>query len=338
MKKVLVIGASGFIGRHLVESLCGRGCEVWCLVRPTSDRQYLQAFDCQFQIADVLDARETATAIDSIRPDVIFHLAGITKAMRKQTLFDVNQIGARNVFQACAAAQSPPVVVFVSTLAVAGPATTACPKSAKSETDTPTPVSNYGRSKLAAENEAHQFSDRVPISIVRPPIVFGPHDRDTFEMFQTIAASGLHPVPSLRPMSVSWIQVQDLCDALRTVAEKGERLSAGSRSDGVYFTTSDEIVDYATLGRLVASSMGKRAWSIPAPGPFVWGLASINELFARVRGRQNILNFDKAREAMAGSWTCSGEKLHRQTGFSCKWTLDKTLEASTQWYRDAGWL
>ncbi len=338
MQKVLVTGASGFIGRHLVDSLRSRGCEIWCLVRPTSKLDHLQTLQCRLLVSDVLQASDTASAIANVKPDTVFYLAGSTKAFRKQSFFDVNQGGARNFFGACAELETPPVAVFVSTLAAAGPARSGASVDAKLETDAPAPVSYYGRSKLAAEYEARSFADRVPISIVRPPIVFGPHDKDSLEMYRTIAAFRLHPVPSLRPMSVSWIQVEDVCEAMIATAERGERITSATKSDGVYFATSDEVVDYAQLGRLVAKSIEKRAWPVPAPRPFVWGLASISECFARVRGEQNILNFDKAREATAGSWTCSGEKLKQQTGFKCKWTLAKTLQASADWYRQAGWL
>lgn len=334
MQSVLLTGASGFIGCHLAKTLRDAGYAVSCLVRKTSKREALQDLGCQFLEGDILHPSTIDTAIASSRPDFVFHLAGITKAMQSRSLFEVNQIGTRNVLSASSRSPTPPAVVLVSSLAVAGPSR----RAPKLETEKPSPVSNYGKSKLAAEQEAFAFCDRVPITIVRPPIVFGPHDRDTFEMFSTISTTGLHPVPSLRSMSVSWIHVDDVCRALLLAAEKGKRMSETTR-DGIYFATSDEIVDYGELGRHIAHALGNRMFlAIPAPGPLVWGLAAINETFARFRGKQNILNFDKAREATAGSWTCSGSRLQQDTGFSCQVSLTETLVASAAWYREAGWL
>lgn len=348
MRKVLLTGASGFIGRHFVSKLCARDVDVCCLVRKTSNRTPLEVAGCRFVEGDILDRESVGDAIKQVRPDVIYHLAGLTKAIDPKRLYEVNQRGAENLLVACSQISSPPTVLMVSTLAVAGPSETY----PKRETDYPKPVSHYGRSKLAAEQEAFRFSDRVPVSIVRPPIVFGPHDRDTFEMFKTIAAVGLHPVPTLRQVRVSWIHVDDLCEAMLCAAEKGQRLPAdfgqsdseaklqtGQRGAGIYFTTSDEIVGYAELGRSIARALGNRFFlPIPSPSPAIWGLASIYEGIARVTGTQKILNFDKAREATAGSWICDGEKLTKELGFSCEMTLDETVRSSAAWYREAGWL
>lgn len=342
MQHVFLTGASGFIGRHFVKHLRDRQIEVTCLVRKTSQQQHLRELECQLCEGDVLYKDSLSSAIQEKKPDVVFHLAGITKAIDSKRLYEINEQGTENLLTVCAKLPSPPAVVLVSTLAVAGPSG-ANGSVSRTESDPPTPVSHYGKSKLAAEQSAMKYSANVPISIVRPPIVFGPYDRDTFEMFQTISVSGFHPVPSLRAMSVSWIHVDDVCEALMKVAGKGTRLSANTEAvangEGIYFATSPEIVDYALLGKKIATTLGNRFFlAVPTPGPLVWGLASINETAARIRGVQNILNFDKAREATAGSWTCDGTKLVRETGFECKVSLEETLRTSADWYRENGWL
>lgn len=338
MKRVFVTGASGFIGRHFTQYLRERQLDVGCLVRPTSQQQHLREIDCVLYEGDVLQPDLLSSAIKDMKPDVVFHLAGVTKAIRSNRLYEINEQGTENVLRVCASLPSPPVTILVSTLAVAGPNT----GTPKTESDVPSPVSHYGKSKLAAEKVSMRFADEIPISIVRPPIVFGPHDRDTFEMFRTISFSGLHPSPTLRPTSVSWIHVSDVCAALVKTAEQGSRLSASGEvpeGEGVYFATSPETVGYAALGKQIANTLGNRFFfAIPTPGVAVWALAAFNEAASRIRGKQNILNFDKAREATAGSWTCDGSKLSRETDFECQVSLHETLRTSADWYRENGWL
>ena len=337
MQRAFLTGASGFIGRHFSQCLRELEVDVSCLVRRTSQQSHLRELGCRLVEGDVLAPASVLDAVALAKPDVVFHLAGITKAIRSDDLYEINRQGTENVLAACSELASPPVTVLVSTLAVAGPSRS----KAKTESDPPSPVSHYGKSKLAAEQMALQYCERLRVSIVRPPIVFGPYDRDTFELFQTISSSGLHPVPSLWPMSISWIHVSDACRALVRVAKQGCRLSPDSHSTGrgIYFAASAEDVGYKELGKQIADTLGNRFFlSVPTPGPLVWGLASINETMARLRGVQNILNFDKAREATSGSWTCDGSKLVRETGFECQVSLEETLRTSASWYRENGWL
>ncbi len=352
MQKVLLTGASGFIGRHFAEELTRRQVEVWCLVRRSSRRERLESLGCKFVEGDVASLESLRSSLREAAPDTVFHLAGITKAINPQDLYEVNQTGTRNLGTVCSELDAPPTFVLVSTLAAAG----ASGELPRTESDRPTPVSHYGRSKLAAEQEAMLLADSLPISVVRPPIVFGPHDRDTFEMFKSIATVGLHPVPKSSKVRISWIQVSDLCRALIAVAEQGKRLtpvdskSTGADavstdgetdlpSQGVYFATSDEIVRYGDMGRQIAKVLGNKFFlALPTMMPAIWGLAGVYEGIARITGEQRILNFDKAREAGAGSWICNGEKLKRETGFDCQMNLDETLRSSAAWYREAGWI
>ena len=332
MKNVLVTGANGFIGRHFVPALLrSKELTVTCSVRQMSNCDALKSTGCELVYSDIRDVDSLDRMVQQVQPDCVFHLAGLTKATRPQSLFDVNQHGTANLIMALSRLPTPPIFVLVSTLAAAGPSGS----TPRKETESTDPRSNYGKSKLAAEQEAAKFADRLPITIVRPPVVFGPHDRDTFEMFLSINSWRFHPVP--RDISISWIQVEDVCRALIAVGERGERIS-GEPGSGVYFATAPEIVNYAELGRSIATVLRRSVWTPNVPGVAVWGLAAVNEFFAKLRGKPNIFNFDKAREATAGSWTCDGQKLERDTGFSCERDLNSTLVESAEWYKSQGWL
>ena len=129
------------------------------------------------------------------------------------------------------------------------------PDRARQEADDPRPVSYYGKSKLAAELAAHEFRDTVPITVIRPPIVLGPGDRDGLEMFKSVAHWGVHMVPVRETMLVSWIDVRDLSMALIEVACRGRRLDTHERGQGIYFAAASESPDYADLGNELAAAL-----------------------------------------------------------------------------------
>ena len=169
MAKVLVTGGTGFIGRHLVERLVERGDDVTCLVRNVKRAAVLGDLDVRSAIGDVTDAESLDDAVAGA--EVVYHLAGATLVFSAEQFHRVNETGARNVADACAAQSTPPVLVFVSSLAAAGPTT---PEQPRVESDLPNPVSNYGKSKWAGEQRLMEMAAKLPITIVRPPIVIGP--------------------------------------------------------------------------------------------------------------------------------------------------------------------
>lgn len=335
MVRSLITGASGFIGRHLARRLRHAGHEVACLVRATSDTSQLN--EAVLDHGDVTEPESLRRILASRRPDVIFHLAGLTKANAAERLFQVNEVGTANLLSAAQHLGTRPTVIVVSTLAAAGPVQDVA--TAKQESDAARPVSRYGRSKLAAEEMARTFCTELPISIVRPPVVLGPGDRDGLEMFLPIARYGIHAVPGRAPFSLSWIHVEDLAGALLAVAEQGHRLCPSRRGEGVYFAAFPEPVPYADLGRSIGAAIGRsQTRVVRTPKLAVWGIAAWNELLARCSGRPRIMNFDKAREATAGSWICDSGQLTRETGFECDWPLERSLLACAEWYRTVGWL
>ncbi len=335
MTKVLVTGANGFIGWNLVARLVRRGDDVTCLVRSTSRCETLATFDVRKVHGDVTDPESLANAVRHV--DVVYNLAGRTRAMHPRHLYLVNEIGAANVADACAARTSPPVLVHVSSLAAAGPSRADRPLI---EADPPQPVSQYGKSKLASERQLRQRAARLPISVVRPPIVFGPGDHDCLPMFKSVRLR-LHFVPGYKPERFSLIDVGDLAELLTRTAEQGVRLDGleDSSCQGVYYATSPETPTYVELGRLIAQAMSRhRVLVVRTPHALGWLLAGVNIVRARIIRRQLLINIDKMREATAGSWTCCGDRAAEQLQFRPAESLPHRLSQCAQWYRQHGWL
>ena len=332
MTRALVTGATGFIGHHLVEHLTRIGVQVTSLVRRNSDRSRLEAFQCDYLEGDVTDAASLAGRIDGY--DWVFHAAGLTKTLKKNELQRVNVGGVHNLAAACSQQRNPPIFVSVSSLAAAGPAQDGQPPRE------PAPVSHYGRSKLAGERVVAAFADRVPVTIVRPPIVVGPNDRDGFQLFEPIQKYGLHLVPTLGEHQFSLIHAQDLARALVAAALTGQRISPQSTGfNGNYYVSAERNVTYAELGKMIADAMDvPEPRIVRMPSPCLWGVGLLSEIMSRIRRRPAILSLDKIHEAVAGSWTCDYTQLKRDTDFQPAELLQERLKQTADWYFQQQWL
>jgi nucleoside-diphosphate-sugar epimerase len=337
MSKVLVTGASGFIGGHLAELLVRQGDRVRCLVRRSSQIEGLRDLDLELVYGDVTDAEAIAAAVRDV--DVVYHVAGLTRAFRKEQFRKINEEGTANVAVACARQETPPVHIYVSSIAASGPIAKG---QRRTEADPAAPVSNYGRSKLAGELAAVAHAAAVPTSIVRPGIVFGPRNLECFPIFKTIDRLGVHPVPGFRAPPLSYIQIDDLLNLLQRVAKSGARLPPTANQKpghGYYYATTDEHPTYADFGRMVAHALGRtKTFVFPIAMPTLYVAATVNEAIARIRRRTDPFNLDKMREANVWSWACAPTRAQTELGFQPSATLDEHLAATVAWYRQHGWL
>lgn len=337
MARVLVTGASGFIGAHLAAALAARGDEVACLVRASSSLARLEGVPVRPVLGDCTDPSSLASAV--AETDQVYHLAGVTKSLSIEGFRRVNELGVANLVEACARQTSPPTVVVVSSLAAAGPAPA---DRLRHEDDPPQPVSRYGRSKRAGELAAQAWAHQVPISVVRPPIVFGEGDTSMLEMIRPIMRLGVHAVPGRGRARFSLVHAADLVQALLLAAERGVRLEPPSEgqhsSTGYYYVAADEHPTYGDLGRLVAAAVGRRVLVLPLPPAATWIGGAGSELLWRMTGRSRIFNLDKAREALAGSWACTPERAREQLGFAPAADLPSHMQRTIDWYRAQGWI
>ncbi|MEZ6111572.1 MAG: NAD-dependent epimerase/dehydratase family protein [Pirellulaceae bacterium] len=339
MARVFVTGGTGFIGGHLVEALVARGDHVRCLARPKSDTSLLKAAGAEIVPGDVSDSEAIARGVAGA--DEVYHLAGLTLGVSVRALHEANALGAERVAAACARQATPPVMVLVSSLAAAGPAR---PGLIRRPTDPPCPISNYGRSKRAGELCVARFARQVPISVVRPGVVFGPRGRAILPVFQMIQRTGFHIVPFYNPPLLSFIDARDLVTMLLRSAERGERIAVDAAATdapgrGYYFAAVPEHLNWKQLGLSIGQAMDGRPVTIfYAPEPLPWIVASLSETLIRLRVSPADLTIDKIREAAAPSWACCGESAWRQLDCQPAYSLHDRLRQSVEWYREMKWM
>jgi nucleoside-diphosphate-sugar epimerase len=335
--RVLVTGASGFIGYHLVQTLVRRGERVRCLVRATSDVSKLPLDDIELIQGDVLDPDSLKPALEGVAS--VFHLAGYIDATKRTLLYRVNVDGVRNIAAACADQPEPPVLLYASSLEAGGPDIDGQPRT---ESQQPEPITHYGRSKYLGEQAATEFADKVPMTFVRASAVFGPYDRETFNVFKAfqLGGVGLYPLPGGNDIRLSLIHAHDLANFFILAAKTGERVEPnGPTGTGIYYAAYEDQPTFAEVIKLAADSLRyERIRVIEIPIIAIWVAGAFAELWARLSGKPaGILNLDKARAAATGSWICSTEK-SVGLGFSPDYSLSERIRMTAHWYQKHGWL
>ena len=323
----LVTGASGFIGSHLVEHLLARGYSVRCLLRKTSSTEWLKNLPVEYVYGDLFTPEPLAGAVRGM--DIVFHNAGITKAKTREEYFRANAGGTLNLLNAVAA-ENPGLrrFVFVSSQTAVGPSPTADPIS---EDVSPQPITTYGKSKLQAEQECLEMAGKFPVTIVRPPAVYGPRDKDILEFFRTMK-KGLQPVVGFGEKYVSLIHARDLVRGIVLAAESP--VAAGK----IYFVTSKQVYGWKHVGDVTRKVLGRFALRVTVPEAGVYVIASFAEVFSKFSPKPALINFEKARDMVQDYWTCSGTKAKADFGFEPEISLEDGVRETVQWYREHGWL
>jgi len=325
---VLVTGATGFVGGHLLEALAARGARIRALVRPGSDTARLKAVGAELVVGAGLEDREAvARAVEGV--EVVLHLAAVTRARTEAEYLRANAVGTRVLLEAGRSARRPPRrVVYLSSLAAVGPSVDGRPVTAA---ETPRPLTAYGRSKLAGEEACREAAEEgVEVVVLRAPAVYGPRDRDLLTFFR-LAARGVLPVPTRGERRLQLVHVAYLAEALI-------RGATAPAAAGVYHIADPRPYAWTELVTEVARAVGRRARLVPVPAGLVRVAAALSEWSAAAVGRATIFNRDKARELLAPGWLCETESARRDLGFEARTPLPQGLADTAAWYRAAGWL
>ncbi len=329
--KILITGASGFIGGAIVAEALARGHEVWAAVRPTSSRERLADPRLHVVELDFADRDALRQRLAGLRPDCLIHAAGATKCLHADDFYRANTTATRNIAEAfadCGAAGGH--MVFLSSLSVLGPVRDGQPGTALCEADEPRPDTHYGRSKLLAEQALAEVTG-LDYVVIRPTGVYGPWERDYYMMVKSIAGH-LDFAAGYKPQCITFVYVSDLVEAVFLALERGQTGRKYIISDGQAYTSR-------TFSDLVRRELG-HPWMLRMKAP-LWLLRLITlggEAAGRLTGRMTALNNDKYHIMRQRNWLCDISPARLDLGYKPRVTLAEGVRLTVAWYREHGWI
>jgi UDP-glucose 4-epimerase len=332
--KLLITGASGFLGGFIVDSALNNGYEVVAAIRKNSSKKYLQDERIEFlelNLSDSIFCSEQLSdyITENGNIDAIIHNAGVTKAIEVSDYAQVNFEYTKNFIQAILSLGIElQKFVYISSLAASGPG--------NPESDEPIivstnnhPVTAYGKSKLLSEDYIRSL-DNFPFIILRPPAVFGPRDKDMFEVFSMVN-KGLEIFVGGHTQHLSFVYVKDLAEAIvKSVSAK--------QSMKTYFISDNQKYTSMIFSNLVKKSMGKRTIVIKLPIFLVYLVAFFAEMVSKLTKNPSPLNIEKIKELKCANWLCDASDFHRDMNFKASYTLEEGIIETVYWYKKEKWI
>ena len=326
---ILVTGATGFLGSHIAEQLARSERKVRALVRRTSDTRFLKSLPgvelCEGSVEDADSVRRAAQGVTGV-----VHAAGLVKARTTEEFLRTNRGGTENlVAAALEQRQTLKKFVLVSSLAALRPSS-ANGEPIPEDCD-PRPVTDYGKSKLAAERSALAHKETLPLVILRPPAIYGPRDREILAFFKSIKM-GVLPLLGSTQNKLSMIYGADCAAACIAALDSALPSGAAYHVDDGRPHTMEELI------MLTEGAMGRRAkLRFHLPRKLVETAALGVELYGRATNRAVMLTRDKCNELFE-QWVCDGARARRDLGWAPKVSFEDGIQKTVNWYREAGWL
>lgn len=330
--KILITGASGFIGSFIVEEALNRDMEVWAAVRKTTSRKYLQDKRIHFIELDFSSKEQLKAQLGEHEFDYVVHAAGVTKCLDKADFRRMNTEGTKNFVDALIELQMPlKRFVFLSSLSVFGAIHEEQPYQDISEHDTPYPNTAYGKSKLDAEKYLDSIGNDFPYIILRPTGVYGPRETDYFLMAESIKKHVDFAV-GFKRQDITFVYVEDVVQAVFLALDHG---MSGRR----YFLTDGGVYQSTEFSDLIRRALGN-PWMLRIKAP-VWVLrivTAIGERWAHITGKISALNNDKYNILKQRNWRCDIEPAMDELGYHPHFDLQRGVDLTIKWYKDNKWL
>ena len=338
--KILITGASGFIGSFIVEEALNRGFETWAAVRKTSSKAFLQDERIHFIELNLSSEAELKQQLKDIQFDYVVHAAGVTKCLHKEDFFRINTEGTKNLVRALLDLQMPlKRFVYISSLSIMGAIREEQPYKEIREQDKAMPNTAYGKSKLEAEQwlvslnkELEKRNEKLlPYVILRPTGVYGPRERDYFMMAKSIQSHTDFAV-GFKQQDITFVYVTDVVQAVFLAMEKGQ-------TGRCYFLSDGEVYQSSTFSDLIRKELGNPWWiRITAP---LWLLRIITfcgEYMGHITGKVTALNNDKYNIMKQRNWRCDINPARQELGYEPQVKLEEGVRRSIAWYKKNKWL
>ena len=322
-KPVAITGGTGFVGSHLVDTLCAAGIEPRVLVRNPDAPRWIAGAPVRWIPGSLSDTASLRTLVEGA--GTVFHLAGVLRAGREIDFDTGNRVGTSNVVSAMREVARSARLIHVSSLAGAGPSPT--PDGLGPEVE-PAPISWYGRSKLGAELEAQAWEGDGGWVVLRPPAIYGPRDSDVFEFFR-MASRGLVALPG----GERWLTVASVGDVVRSIFA-----ATAAESKCVFHLGEPDPLLLDDLIAKLCDAGGVRARVVRVPPALVSGAGVIASALQRLGWRRLALTSDKSRELLARHWTARTADSLEALGIKASTPFHEGAAEAWLWYRNQGWL
>ncbi len=324
--KALVTGGTGFIGSHLVDELLNRGYEVVCIVRGESNLRWLERKYVKIIKGSLFDLEFLKRAVEDVH--YVYHIAGVTKGKNYQDYYRGNVETTKNLLDACLNSKNLKKFILASSLSAVGPGYDAIPVD---ETTPYHPINSYGKSKAEAEKITLSFADKLPVTIVRPPSVYGPRDTYTFEIFKYLKF-GIFPVVFPKEQILSLVYVSDLVDGLILAGESEK--SAGE----IYFISGDGFYTAEDIEKAILKVIDRKVVKLRIPAFVLYSVSFFSEIIFKIQGKASPLNIEKIKDVRQKNWACSIEKAKRELSYVPKVSLEDGMNMTIKWYIENKWL
>jgi nucleoside-diphosphate-sugar epimerase len=324
---VLLTGATGFLGSHLLEALAERAVDVTCLVRPSSDTRALELGGYRIRRASMdTPSAELEAALEG-HPTVL-HVAGAVRALNYDRFLHANAQVTETLAQAClAAGAASERFVLVSSVGATGPAPAG---DTLTEDHPPGQRTDYGRSKWEGEQRLLAVKDQLPCTIVRPTAIFGPRDREMLPVLK-LASAGWLPAFAGPDQIYNLAHVDDIVRGVLVACERA--VPSGAR----YLLGGHGELSAAALAALLGEVLERPVRLLPLPRALLWSAALLSEWGAAVARRPAMLNRQKIPE-LTGHWSLDPSRAREELGYEPRVELARGLKDTVRWYRQQGLL
>jgi len=320
-ESVLITGASGFLGYHLIMAALEKKLNVFAAVRSNSRIEHLKDLPIKYVSLNYEDVAVLAKVLEDNKINYIIHAAGVTKAVKQQEYDHVNATYSVNLAKAVNIDSNYfKKMVFISSLAAVGPSIDDV--SIITEETNSKPVTAYGRSKLLAEKELSKI--KIPLTILRPTAVYGPRDKDIFIMIKTIN-KGFDPYIGNFLQQLSFVHARDVAD----VAVQALFL----KEKGIYNISDGNNYSRYQFADIAKKVLKKNSIRFHIPMPLIKVLAYFMETTNGWVNKPAVINREKLHELAAKNWSCDISKAKRELNFNPKFNLEDGLKDTIQWYQ-----
>ncbi len=326
---VLLTGATGFIGSHILDYLLENGHNVKCLIRKSSNTRWLDSKNTELIYSDFVNYEFIRDKLSDI--EIVVHVAGIIAALNFKEFCRVNTQGTKILLDAVATSSKKfQKFIYISSQTVGGPAKSL--DSPISENQKPNPITSYAKSKFEAENYIIKNNYGIKYTILRPSAVIGERDPGIVQIFQMVK-KGFAPMMGLDKKYLNLIYGKDLAQA--TVNCIDNQIS----DNNIYYIAGQDKMNWDFLMDEIKIAVNNpKAIKLKVPNPVVLTVGYINEKISQITKQPQIFNYDKAIDFTRKYWICNSEKARREINLKTDAKISELLKNTADWYIKNGWL